>query len=72
MKVTTKGQVTIPQVLRMKYGIGPHTNVAFLEKEDGILIVREKAETGIFAKAAGSADVGLSTDEILALTRGFD
>ncbi len=70
MKVTTKGQVTIPQALRRKYGIAPHTEVRFQEKEEGILLVREKPEDGIFSRAAGTADTNMSTEEILALTRG--
>lgn len=72
MKVTIKGQVTIPQALRIKYGIAPHTEVQFLEKEEGILIVREKPEDGIFSRAAGTADTNMSTEEILSLTRGDD
>jgi bifunctional DNA-binding transcriptional regulator/antitoxin component of YhaV-PrlF toxin-antitoxin module len=56
--VAEKGKVTIPLRLRRKYGIGPHTEVRFLDSENGIL-----------AGAAGSADLGLSTEGILALTR---
>ena len=56
----------------MKYGIAPHTEVRFIEKEEGILLVREKPEDGIFSRAAGSADTNMSTEQILALTRGDD
>jgi AbrB family looped-hinge helix DNA binding protein len=72
MKVTIKGQVTIPQALRIKYGIAPHAEVRFIEKEEGILLVREKPEDGIFSSAANTADTNMSTEEILALTRGKD
>ena len=34
MRVTTKGQVTIPQHIREKLGITPSTEVDFVEEED--------------------------------------
>ena len=39
-KVTTRGQITIPQDLREKYEIGPGDTVYFLE-ENGELILRK-------------------------------
>ena len=36
MKITTKGQVTIPQRLRLKFDLLPHTEVVF-EEVDGRL-----------------------------------
>ena len=38
MKLTSKGQVTIPQALREKFGLLPKTEVAFEEAEGGVLI----------------------------------
>ncbi len=70
MKVTTKGQVTIPLQLRRKYRIDAHAEVDFVE-EDGriVLHVARKSESP-FRKLLGRGDIRLSTDEILRLTRG--
>ena len=73
MRVTTKGQVTIPQHIRAKMGITPHTEVDFIE-EDGrvILVKRDQAASvsRVFRRVRGVATVKMSTDEIMALTRG--
>ncbi len=73
MKVTSKGQVTIPQQIREKLGLLPHTEVDF-ELRGEVLVVR-KAEGGrrgrrIVEGMRGRGSVSMSTDEILALTRG--
>ena len=39
MKITSKGQVTIPQPLRMKFGLLPNTEVTF-EEADGCVLIR--------------------------------
>ncbi|MBV9275557.1 MAG: AbrB/MazE/SpoVT family DNA-binding domain-containing protein [Verrucomicrobia bacterium] len=75
MKLTSKGQVTIPQELREKYGLLPKTEVTFEEGDGGVLIKpaaasrRREAERWL-KRARGSASVKLTTDEIMALTRG--
>ena len=71
MRVTTKGQVTIPQHIREKMGITPHTEVDFIE-EDGrvILVKRDPAASVSHRRVRGVATVNMSTDEIMALTRG--
>ena len=74
-KVTDEGQVTIPKPVLEHLGIGPGSEVAFRRAPDGTAVL-EKAEDAPpldpdrFAKAIGSADAGLSTDEIMAMTRG--
>ncbi len=76
MKITTKGQVTIPQRLRERYGLLPDSEVIFEPAEDGVLIrpatSREAEIDRRIAKAAGAASVPLSTDQIMRLTRGED
>jgi AbrB family looped-hinge helix DNA binding protein len=71
MGITSKGQVTIPQRIRQQYHLSPGTEVEFLE-ENGRVWLRpaqtEGAQTPL-ARFRGTADVGMSTDEILALTR---
>lgn len=70
MRVTQKGQVTIPLEVRRALGIAPGTEVRF-ELDDGtarLVPDRERAAAEI-ARIRGSGDVVLTTDEILALTR---
>ena len=72
MRVTTKGQVTIPQHIREKMGITPHSEVDFIE-EDGRVILVKRDHAPIlqtFRRLRGIATVKMSTDEIMALTRG--
>ncbi len=72
MRVTTKGQVTIPQDVREKLGITPATEVDFIEEGERVYIVKradEKAGIRRFAKLRGVATVKMTTDEIMALTR---
>lgn len=37
--VTTKGQVTIPEPLRRKYGLLPGTRVAWIERDGAVLAI---------------------------------
>lgn len=71
--VTSKGQVTIPKAVRDYLGIEPGSRVGFARTPDGrIELVPETAERRPSALSAlrGSAGQGMSTDEIMALTRG--
>ena len=73
MRVTTKGQVTIPQKIREKLGITPAVEVDFIEEKDRIYLVKRKGKpqkTHKFRKLRGIANVKMTTDEIMALTRG--
>ena len=71
--VTRKGQVTIPKLVREHLGIVPGSRVEFRRATDGSIVI-EKAdgtrEPSRFAKLVGIAGPGLSTDEIMAITRG--
>jgi len=72
MRVTTKGQVTIPQNIREKLGITPATEVDFVEEKGRVYLVKrkgKKAATRKFARLRGIATVKMTTDEIMALTR---
>ena len=70
MRVTQKGQVTIPLEVRRALGIEPGTEVRFELDTNGARLVLERgqAEREI-ARMRGAGDVDLSTDQILALTR---
>lgn len=73
MRVTIKGQVTIPQDIREKLGITPAVEVDFIEEKDRIYLVKRKGEpkkTYKFRKLRGIGNVKMTTDEIMALTRG--
>lgn len=71
--VTAKGQVTIPKPVRDLLGIAPGSRVDFRRAADGsVVLVRadEKRPASRLAKLRGQAGSGLSTDAIMALTRG--
>jgi antitoxin PrlF len=73
--VTTKGQVTIPKPVRDRLGIKPGTAVEFELAPDGRVILFEasgRRPVSRFEALRGRAGKGLSTDEIMALTRGED
>jgi len=38
MKITSKGQVTIPQAMRRQYGFLPDTEVSFVSGKDGLVL----------------------------------
>ena len=71
MRVTTKGQVTIPRNVREILGIVPETDVEFQEENGRFYIVKNKNNKSIkkFGKLRGIATARLSTDEIMSLTR---
>ena len=72
MRVTTKGQVTIPQHIREKLGITPATEIDFVEEEGRFFLVKQKSgrrASRKFGKLRGAATVKMTTDEIMALTR---
>jgi AbrB family looped-hinge helix DNA binding protein len=74
MRITQKGQVTIPEPIRKKYGLLPYANVEFIEDNGKvyIIIAKEKKHRGhtIVKNLRGSGTVRMTTDEILNLTRG--
>jgi AbrB family looped-hinge helix DNA binding protein len=73
-KMTAKGQVTLPKRLRDHLGLKPGSDVDFELAEDGrvFLKTRNQAPESRFARLRGSAGPGMTTDEIMALTRGED
>lgn len=79
MRITSKGQVTIPLEFRERFGLLPSTEVDFRPGRDGVRIVRargkgkstRKPERGqlLVERLRGKGDIPLSTDQILALMR---
>jgi AbrB family looped-hinge helix DNA binding protein len=76
MRITSKGQVTIPVEIREQAGLLPHTEVSFEFDGKTVRLVRAKKSsrdgrgTRLVGRLRGSGDVGMSTDAIMALTRG--
>jgi len=73
MRVTEKGQVTIPKDLRDSLGFGAGTDVEF-ERDDDKIVLRKTANASsrgrrLVERLRGRGDVNLTTDEIMALTR---
>lgn len=74
-KITTKGQVTIPKGIRDLLGLEPGMEVRFRYNEKREIVV-ERVD-GIrppsrFEKLIGHAGPGMTTDEVMRLTRGDD
>lgn len=74
MRVTAKGQVTIPVEIRERFGLLPDTEVEFVVDDDTVRLTRvehvgESRGRRIVARLRGRARTGMTTDEILALTR---
>jgi AbrB family looped-hinge helix DNA binding protein len=73
MRVTDKGQVTIPIGIRRKAGLLPNTDVEFVVSGKRVIIRKSaKARRGrrLVAAMRGRATKRLSTRQIMALTRG--
>lgn len=77
MRITSKGQVTIPQAVREQTGLLPHAEVEFIVDGDAVRIVRSDAPrrptrgARVVQRLRGTAGrPSMTTDEIMALTRG--
>ena len=77
MRITSKGQVTIPQDIRERAGLMPGTDVEF-EIEDGVVhLIKNRQGAGRMTRGQklveslrGQGDFKMSADEIIALMRG--
>jgi AbrB family looped-hinge helix DNA binding protein len=75
MRITAKGQVTIPAEIRERAGLLPQTEVEFDFDGKFVRIIRAKAGqtrgrgARLVAHLRGRGDVTMSTDDIMALTR---
>jgi AbrB family looped-hinge helix DNA binding protein len=82
MRITRKGQVTIPLEIRRRAGFLPGTEVAVVMDGDVVRIVRKQPDDKStdqrmaefqewLSKVRGTATAGLTSDEILSETRGY-
>ena len=81
MRVTSKGQVTIPKHIRQRTGIHPGSEVEFAEKGGKIVVMKSGERRGRKERAhdefeayldrvTGIVDLGMTTDEFMQLLRG--
>ena len=83
MRLTSKGQVTIPQAVRDKAGLQPHSEVEFEVCANGDVLIRRAAHVPspaasplrrAFEQVRGSANAaqfkGMGTDEFMKFIRG--
>jgi AbrB family looped-hinge helix DNA binding protein len=78
MRITSKGQVTIPQEIRERTGLLPDTEVEFLVDDDGVRIIKARHPKGLTRgqkavealRRSRKGQTTMSTDEIMALMRG--
>lgn len=74
MKITSKGQVTIPQEIRERLGLLPYSEVEFEIDGDSVRIRKAGKRMGrgeaMVAHLRGRGTTRMTTDEIMALTRG--
>lgn len=70
--LTSKGQVTIPKPVRDHLGLRPGSAVEFELAADGRVVLKPAAKPrrSAFARLRGSNKGRLTTDQIMALTRG--
>jgi AbrB family looped-hinge helix DNA binding protein len=79
MRITSKGQVTIPQAIREKAGLLPNTEVEFeyvkgkvMLKPVGKTLSKGRRLVQALRGSAGPTKRGMSTDELMTLLRGDD
>jgi bifunctional DNA-binding transcriptional regulator/antitoxin component of YhaV-PrlF toxin-antitoxin module len=73
MKVTVKGQVTIPPEMRRRHGLLPRREVEFVDQPDGVLVVKaSKLSRGkrVLTVLLRGGKVKGDTESWLRLTRG--
>ena len=74
MRITSKGQVTIPVEIRKQAGLMPNTEVAFEVDGEAVRIVpatlrSNRSGARVVAHLRGRGDIAMTTDAIMALTR---
>ena len=75
MKLTIKGQVTIPKEVREHLSIVAHDDIDFVIKGGEVVLVKKpdpynRIQYHIDNKMRGKGQIKMTTDEIMRLTRG--
>jgi AbrB family looped-hinge helix DNA binding protein len=73
MRITSKGQVTIPQNVREQMGFLANTEAEFFVSDNKLFLQKaesdERRGKDLIACMRGKGTVAMRTDEILAMTR---
>ncbi len=78
MRVTSKGQVTIPKQIRDEFGLLPGTEVEFVEAGGEVRVRKMQGgrnrgqEIVRHLRRARGGDIRMTTEEVMRLTRGED
>jgi len=72
MNMTSKGQVTIPKAIRDQFGMDATTDIEFVVEDGRVVLKAKKSDRDRFQRVLGSADSGMTTEQILSLTRDAD
>ena len=70
MKIGDRGQVTIPKMIREKYGLLPQVEVEFVKDEGGLLIRKKTSQASPIEKVYGILKKYESTDQYMEEIRG--
>ena len=66
MKITDKGQVTIPVMIRRKFGLTPNVEIEFVADQDGVRIrKRSTGSANPFKKLRGAPQKRLNVDRYI-------
>jgi AbrB family looped-hinge helix DNA binding protein len=75
IKIDSRGRITLPKAVRDRLGVERGGMVEFQVDQHGRIVMiaaGSRLPKSQFAALRGRAGPGLSTDQILAMTRGYD
>ncbi len=70
MKITSKGQITIPKQLRERWGLSSSTEIEFIEEGSALRIVKKSKKESPFSKVYGILNQKGSSDDWIEKMRG--
>lgn len=70
MRISERGQITIPKRLRLRYGIDQHTDVELVATSEGVLIKKSSGTDHPVDRVLGILNSPTSTDAYLDEVRG--
>jgi AbrB family looped-hinge helix DNA binding protein len=79
VRVTRKGQVTIPKAIREEFGLMPGTEVEFVTRGSEVMVQKVEGSKSRgreivehMQRPGAGGDIRLTTEEIMRMTRGED
>lgn len=69
MRITTKGQVTIPKPIRERFGLTPGSEVRFVERDHRV-VLEKSSQPDVWEKYRGFLKLKMRTDDAMRLLRG--